>query len=289
MSVQFPFHFIKAEREERISDVIQRDLPDVEMKLIDELLYIGGIYVDFKRCRENRIVSIDSIVRVHLHPRRFPAAHIDWKKCIVEDNDDFVLINKPNFVPTHPTLDNVLENASAMVAKTLGREIYVTHRLDNDTQGLLLLAKTKEFQRFYNALIAKREIVKYYRAMVQKTFEPQIFVDYMMESKKAPRIMSHMPNEKWRECRLEILESEKISYNFDDLYCLKINLLTGRPHQIRAQLALHGAPILADIMYASTWNKKENFFGLQSFYLEFRDHKKRLHKFTLDFPWNDLI
>ena len=99
----------------------------------------------------------------------------------------------------------------------------------------------------------------------------------MEPSPRAPKKVSAVFKEDWAFCELEILEQKKIS---SDISWVKINLLTGRTHQIRSQLSELGAPILGDSLYGAKNKFGENAIALRACELEFNWLNQRM-KFNL--------
>lgn len=73
------------------------------------------------------------------------------------DAPDYVVVSKPAGVPAAPTIDNLLESAPACTAAALGlpAPLLVTHRLDQCTEGLLVLGKSRDFVRAFNELVRR--------------------------------------------------------------------------------------------------------------------------------------
>ena len=74
-------------------------------------------------------------------------------------------MNKPAGIPVHATLDNQVENVLHQLHVALGDSLYVTQRLDTEVSGLIVFAKTQEFQRRFNRLLAERKVTKRYRRL----------------------------------------------------------------------------------------------------------------------------
>ena len=126
------------------------------------------------------------------------------------------------------------------------------HRLDKPVSGVMLLAKTSKAASRVNEQIRKRSFKKSYLTIVEGT--PPIngmLLDYLIKDKKTNTVhISSSKNKKAQKAELFYqLEAAK-----KNLSLLKISLITGRPHQIRVQLANFGYPILNDKKYGSKNN-----------------------------------
>lgn len=242
-----------------------------------ELLHLGSIYVAGKRILEDIEVEFETYIRVHTKPRRFPHEIQDWSARLVFQNEDFVVVNKPAAIPVHASVDNRVENLHQYLMTYLHQELFVTHRLDVPTRGLIVFAKTKRFQSEFNALLIDRAVEKIYHARAHGTqLVSQIYVHYMEPSPRAPKTVSETRVAGWQECRLRVMSAaESLAHpGFQDL---KIELLTGRTHQIRAQLSALRAPIRGDVQYGAAACYPHEEIDLTAISLRFGKHY-----FTLD-------
>jgi 23S rRNA pseudouridine1911/1915/1917 synthase len=255
----------------------------------EQLLWLGAIYENKLRlkCPKNQqdpIIQAGTYLRVHLQPRRFSLDLEHLKTRVLDETEDLVVIDKPAGLPVHPTLDNQRENALAAFGEILGRRLFITHRLDVGTSGLLLFAKTAAEQSRLNILFEKSQVRKIYRAVVHGVDVPVGLVTHFMKpSERAPRVV--VPNEVpgqtpgWLPCRMKILTSEEVFAQHSELL---IELLTGRTHQIRAQLAEMGFPIRGDQMYGSPVVLGDgNEWTLQCASLQFADARGELKSYSL--------
>lgn len=239
---------------------------DLNADEVDFLIHLGSIYLNHSRIADNVSVSSGDYLRVHTKPRRFPKGNVDFTKRIVFENDHFVVVNKVSGIPVHGSVDNIQENLQSYMEEVLKQKLYVTHRLDVPTNGLIVYAKTVEFQTAFNKLLIAREIKKIYRAKIEGHAPAQkILTHYMEPSPRAPKVLSHEPKDKWQECVLEILEVKEHPKPTE----LRIHLHTGRTHQIRAQLGYEKSPIIGDHAYGAEKRWDEEKIELTACELQF--------------------
>jgi 23S rRNA pseudouridine1911/1915/1917 synthase len=249
----------------KLSELFRR----VEFENFEFILEIGGIYVDDKRVYTDVEVLPTSLIRVHRKPKRHAVAHVDWKAIIVENNDDFVVVNKPYGVPTHPTVDNSMENVLFQMSKELNHTLLMTHRLDAETTGLLLFAKNKQFQSVFNYLISNKMVQKKYKALTTNKPEVKKHIHYIRAEKFVPKLVSLEPIEGWQNCELIVEQVNDVTLpNGQPGYESIIELITGRTHQIRAQFTGMNCPLFGDELYGD--DNTEYPLGLQAFMLNFK-------------------
>lgn len=216
------------------------------------LVSFGAVYHEMKRATSDRTLSPGQYVRVHLQPKRFPVQQVDWQASVKYGDDEFIVANKPAGIPVHATVDNQSENVVHQLSVVMDVPLRITQRLDSDVGGLLILAKTSQFQRQFNQLLVERKVKKRYRALVNRAPRPGRYIHYMMPGPRSPRIVQCESRSDWLQCVLSIdrvtrLEGPAEVPRFE----IEIDLETGRTHQIRAQLSAVGSPIIGDKLYGS--------------------------------------
>ena len=194
-------------------------------------------------------------------------------KILYEDNH-LLALDKPAGLLTQPneTISNSLETQAKAFIK--GRDqkpgnvfLHAIHRLDSAASGIVLFAKTQKALSRLSANMREHEFHKTYIALVEgRTTPPEgHLVDFLIHGDHTALVVppSH-PGSKRSE--LIIVSSQPIAPN---RWRLEIHLLTGRYHQIRAQLASRGFPILGDVRYGSKAPFAPNTIALHHSILSF--------------------
>lgn len=228
----------------------------------DFLIGFGAVYVNGRRTRSDVELLSEEIVRLHFQPKRYA---VPSTLQILHEDDSTLIIDKPPGLPTHPTLDNYHENAWRLIQLQTDRLLYVTHRLDIATQGLLLFAKTPKAQAALNREFEMRRVKKLYRATTTEPPPPGRFEHFIHTDGPIPKTVQSAPFEGGQTAILTVLSIRQVG----DLHVSEIELETGRTHQIRAQLAHLKCPIINDDLYGGTPTATRTL-GLECFHLSFR-------------------
>ena len=144
----------------------------------------------------------------------------------------------------------------------------VIHRIDRPVSGLVIFAKTSKALSRFNEMLREKTLQKKYLAVV-KNKPPKVkdkLIHYLSKNEKANMAKAHLKptaNALRAEFDYELLASS------DNYHLLKIDLHTGRHHQIRCQLAAIGCPIKGDLKYGFDRTNKGGFIHLHSYELNF--------------------
>lgn len=202
---------------------------------------------------------------------------------ILLEDDTVIVINKPAGLLVLPDrFDKTLINLYELLKETFGT-IFVVHRIDRETSGVVLFAKTAEAHVFLNTAFERRQVEKIYRAIV-------------VGSPNADRgciDLSIAENEHGvRKMRIdtkngkEAITDYKVIEKFNGYALVEAKPHTGRTHQIRVHLSAIGLPILADRLYSNS-----GWFFLSSIKRNYKSNEDEkpllartaLHAFSLSF------
>lgn len=213
------------------------------------LIQLGAIYIEKNRIFEDTELKKGGHLRLYPSPRRFHVSEVDWSKVVLKETEDFVVLDKPSGIPTIATTDNGLENVLEQLRRSRNENLLVTSRLDTPTSGLLVVARTKPFQVKFNDWLRDGKVEKIYTATTEKAVPLGLLVHYMKPGEELPKIVSAELQKGWLKCTLDVMSCEPFQEQGIGYFKHQLKLLTGRTHQIRAQLADLGAPIVGDREY----------------------------------------
>jgi RluA family pseudouridine synthase len=202
---------------------------------------------------------------------------------IIADSKSYVVINKPAGLLSIPDRYGVdIPNVEAFLRKKFG-EIFVVHRLDKETSGVMVFAKTPEAHKILSMAFENREVKKTYIAIVDGApveKEGEIVAPISEDPQKAGKMKIDQKNGKESTTKYRIIE------RFRKFSLLELNPETGRQHQIRIHCAFIGHPLCVDALYGK---RKELF--LSEFKRGYKGEEEKpilgrlaLHAQSLSFP-----
>lgn len=182
---------------------------------------------------------------------------------IIFEDESIIVCHKESGVAVQsknirqPDMEKLLLNELAKRGQK--PEIYVVHRLDQPVEGVIVFAKTKAAAAGLSSQFKTKQMSKEYLAVVSGKFsEEKVHLeDYLLKNSKDN--CSKVVDERCKNAKKAILNVEPIK-TIENMQLVKIDLKTGRHHQIRVQLANAGHPIIGDTKYNPDYANQKGFF-----------------------------
>lgn len=168
-------------------------------------------------------------------------------EAIYEDSD-LLIANKPAGLLTIPDrFDKTIPNLKDLLEKKY-EKIFVCHRLDKETSGVVVFAKNAGAHRFINEEMTAFRPKKIYHAICEGNFyKDELLIDIPLMTNPG-RQKGMMPSARGKEAYTKV----KVLKRFKNATLLECELLTGRQHQIRVHLQAIGYPLLVDSRYGNS-------------------------------------
>jgi 23S rRNA pseudouridine955/2504/2580 synthase/23S rRNA pseudouridine1911/1915/1917 synthase len=204
---------------------------------------------------------------------------------VIAETEDYIAISKPSGMLTLPDRhDTELESLRGWMQQRYGT-IWVIHRLDKDTSGLILFARNEEAHKYFSNLFENREVKKIYYGMVLgKPLDPEGTIEAAIAEHPAKN-GTMVVYQKGKLSRTDY----RIIQSWNKYSLVEFDLLTGRTHQIRVHCKYMGHPIACDPLYGDGKPLLLSFFK-KKFKLSKKEeaetpilNRLALHSFSLTF------
>ena len=231
----------KVDQEIDVFNFLRLNLPNKSRNNIKTMFLNRRVYVNKSLVRFDYMLKSGDVVYVILRQI------VDNNYCIdiIYEDDYFIGINKPSGLLSVPTLKNDY-TAYGILKKNVKSKLFVLHRLDCDTSGILLFCKNERLKNImqdnWNDVVLKRG----YLAIVVGKVECGTIKSYLYEDKNYNVRSSYNKN----RGKLAITHYQVIESN-DKYSLVQIFIDTGRKNQIRVHMSLIGTPILGDKKYGN--------------------------------------
>lgn len=276
----------------RVDKYISDELEEIPREKIKDFIKASLIKVNEKKIKPSFKLEMGD--EIFIDDSLFEVPEIvaeDIPLDIVYENDDYAVINKQKNLIVHPAgsiVTGTLVNALLFKygydgLSHIGGEDRpgIVHRLDKDTTGLMLIAKTNDSYHYLKKLFETRQVRKEYLAIVFGNFKEKKgrIENYMDRDPHNRRKMAVRPMG-----RIAISEYEVLS-EVDGFSLVKVHIITGRTHQIRVHMTDLNHPLLGDPVYGN-FKHKFNLDHplLHCTHLSFKDKEGKEVAFDQDPP-----
>ncbi len=254
-------HVAERQQKERLDKYLTQFLPDLTRTRIQQLINDGFITVAGATVKPSHQISPGEEIVVRLAappPSELIPEAIPLR--VVYEDQYLIVVDKPAGMVVHPACGHpsgTLANALLYHYETLSQmsgqgRPGIVHRLDKETSGLLVAARDDQTHAALSAQFKEKSTTREYVAVVWGHPQPDrgTISSFLARSSSDRRkiVVSPKPG-KWAVTHYEVTEK------FRHLSLLRLNLETGRTHQIRVHLSHHGHPVFGDPVYAGRKSK----------------------------------
>ena len=185
----------------------------------------------------------------------------DKLNVLYEDNHIIVVLKPINILSQSDITGDIdmLSLVKSYVKEKYNKKgnVYIglVHRLDRPTGGIMIFARTSKAAERLSKAIQNNEIIKSYLAVIPNFKEKSgKYIDYIEKLDNGNSVVTSKEKGKYAELNYELIKEK------DGLSLLKINLITGRHHQIRVQFSSRGYPLIGDNRYGIDKEKEIGLF-----------------------------
>ena len=257
---------------QRLDKFLEKLMPSMPKSMIYKLIRKKDIRYQKKRCQGNEILQVGDEITIYAKEEFFKPKTEKFSELsrpsnlqICYEDDNFLIVYKPVGQDVHSgsqkqsftsTLIDEIQNYLYAKGEYIPEQEQsfkpsLCNRIDRNTEGLVISAKNALALRTMNEAIRLRQVDKLYLAITAKPL-PKLQDTCIAWLKKDTKhnhvtVLDYQPDKNWQK----ICTQYKIIAQHDKKQLVKINLLTGRTHQIRSHLAYLHAPLLGEKKYIS--------------------------------------
>ncbi|MEE1299458.1 MAG: RluA family pseudouridine synthase [Acutalibacteraceae bacterium] len=260
---------------QRLDKFLQKNLPNLPQSLLYKYIRKKRIKVNGKRAEISTRLSVGDVLDLYINDEFFEKPeptydflHAGTNLNILFEDENVLVLDKPVGLLAHPDDREYVDTLIGRVKRYLYEKgeydpdaeqsftPALVNRIDRNTGGIVLAAKTAEALRVLNQKMKDREIHKFYLCAVHGTPNPEkgLLKGYLWKDEKKNRVYvykDYRPGAKTIETKYRVLKSA------ENMSLVEVELLTGRTHQIRAHFASIGCPLVGDGKYGNNQNNRK--------------------------------
>lgn len=245
----------------RVDQFLSDSIPDLSRTYIKKLTEENSVTINSSRCKVSYKLQVGDEIKVEVpEPEELNIEPQDIPIDIVYEDDHLLVVNKPQGMVVHPAPGNysdTLVNALLYHIKNLSDingvlRPGIVHRIDKDTSGLLLVAKSDLAHKSLSAQLKEHTINRKYIALVDGVIQEE------SGTIDAPIGRHHINRKKMTVTdnnSKSAISQFKVLRRFGKYTLVEVKLKTGRTHQIRVHMNFIGHPVVGDSTYGTIKQK----------------------------------
>lgn len=240
----------------RLDALIASQCPDLSRARVQRLAVEGHVHVNGVVVRKSHRVEPGDVIELTILPREHEAVESQLELPVLYEDDQVIAVDKPAGLPVHGAPGDTAPSVAAWMLARLGASADafpvehpgIVHRLDKDTSGVMLLAKTPAAQSALSSAFEARSVSKTYLAVTDGIpAQPRAIIDAPIARHPTDRLrMAIARGGRPSRTRFEVLGEDH------GRALLLLHPETGRTHQIRVHLASIGCPVCFDRIYGTS-------------------------------------
>ena len=284
---------------QRVDKFIQKTMKTMPKSLMYKYIRNKKIKVNNKRCEISQRLACGDTMQCYISEEFYEVEHkMDFLQVpstlhILYEDDALLIVDKPKGLRAHRDSVDVQDNLADRILHYLYQQnLYdpkhsqsftpaLCHRIDRNTKGIVIAAKTASALRDMNEHIRNHEVHKYYVCIVEGHLAndtDHVILYHKKVDDNTADVIAY-PKEGYKE-----MESAYRTIRREGKYALlEVELMSGKSHQIRAMMAYLKAPLVGDVKYGAQKNGRSDYQQLWAYRIEFHFQKESSLSYLRDF------